>query len=238
MNLILFSEAETQTPLPLSDPRAQHLLQTLRRRVGDTFDAGILNGPRTKGTLRTITPASLVLDFEPAGQSPELHPLTLLVGLPRPQTARKILQEITSLGLEAIHFVRTDRGEPSYAASKLWTTGEHLRLLIAGAEQAFTTRIPQLQLHDSLTAALTQLLPGRETVALDNYEATGPLRSHRPTRKQCLLAVGSERGWSPAERDLFRAQQIPLLSLGANVLRTETASLCAATLLLAQLELI
>lgn len=238
MNLILFTEEETKASLPLSDPRAIHLLQTLRRREGETFDAGIIDGDRIKGTIRKITAESLEMVFEPVASPPPLHPIVLLVGLPRPQTARKILQEATSLGVGEIHFAATEKGEPAYGESKLWSTGEYRRHLIAGAEQAFTTRIPRVKRHDTLAAALDEVLPGCEGIALDNYEATAPLRDHQPGKSRCLLAVGSERGWSASERDLFRARNVPLLHLGSNVLRTETACLCSLAILLAKMHLI
>jgi 16S rRNA (uracil1498-N3)-methyltransferase len=234
MNLILFREEEILPTLPITDPRAQHLVQTLRRRPGDTFDAGLINGPSLKGTLLAIGTDFLHIDFQTGSSPPPLHPVALLIGVPRPQTARKILQEATSLGAEEIHFTRTEKGEPSYADSKLWATGEYHRHLIAGAEQAFTTRIPKVKQHPSLAAALDELQPGREAVALDNYEATAPLSGYRPNQDRCLIAIGSERGWSSAERDLLRSRHIPLLGLGRNVLRTETACLCALTLILAQ----
>lgn len=236
MNLILFGEEEIHSLLPLQDPRAIHILHTLRRSRGDVFDAGIINGPRGKAMVAEVEATGLRLRFDPTETPPDLHPGAILVGLPRPQTARKILQEVTSLGIGEIHFAGTDKSEPSYSESKLWTTGEYRRHLTAGAEQAFTTRIPRLRRHGDLAAALELLLPRHEGVALDNYEATGPLRSYRPQRAECLLAVGPERGWSGPERDLFRERGVPLLHLGDRPLRTETACLCGLTLLLAKLE--
>src|SRR5690606_38650587 len=139
MNLILFTEPEISQPLPLADPRAIHILQTLRRKTGDDFDSGIVNGSRGKSVIREISTRHLLLEFRPTENPPPLHPVSLLVGLSRPQTMRKILQETTSLGIAELHFVLTEKGEPSYAESKLWSTGEYRRHLIAGAEQAFTT---------------------------------------------------------------------------------------------------
>jgi 16S rRNA (uracil1498-N3)-methyltransferase len=238
MNLILFTEQELAQPLPLSDPRSTHILQTLRRQPGEAFDAGLLNGPRGKASLMEKREDGLLLDFLPGEDPPSLYPISLLIGLSRPQTMRKILQEATSMGTGEIHVVATDKGEPSYAGSKLWSTGEYHRHLIAGAEQAFTTRVPPVHFHPNLAAALDLLLQRHEAVALDNYEATGPLRAYRPPNLPCLLAVGSERGWSPSERTLFRRHEVPLCQVGTNVLRTETAALCGLTLLLANLELL
>jgi 16S rRNA (uracil1498-N3)-methyltransferase len=51
-----------------------------------------------------------------------------------------------------------------------------------------------------------------------------------------VLAIGSERGWTPTERELFRAQRFTLVHLGPRVLRTETAVVSAVTLARAKLE--
>lgn len=237
MNLILFEPNEIDRPLSRDDPRAVHILSVLRRTAGDDFDAGLVNGRQGKGTLKNIGPTHVEIEFELLEDPPPLLPAGLLLGLPRPQTARKILLEIASLGVSEIHVVKTEKSEPSYAGSRLWTTPEWRRRLIAGAEQAFTTRLPDLARHESLETALDSIGDRTEVVALDNYEATSPLRAFHPARAPCILAVGAERGWGAAERDLFRQRNVPLLQLGRNVLRTETACLCGLTLLLANMEL-
>ncbi|MEX2381021.1 MAG: hypothetical protein WD490_01445 [Opitutales bacterium] len=104
MNLILFERSEINGSLARDDLRSIHLLQTLRRAVGDTFDAGIIDGRRGKGTIIAIGNTSISLSFSFSGVVPELPPLSLIVGLPRPQTARKILPEATALGGSTIHF--------------------------------------------------------------------------------------------------------------------------------------
>jgi RsmE family RNA methyltransferase len=47
-----------------------------------------------------------------------------------------------------------------------------------------------------------------------------------------VLAVGSERGWSDAERDKLEAAGFLRLSMGDRALRTETACTAAAILAL------
>src|SRR5205814_309293 len=111
------------------------------------------------------------LDFTWGDETAPLDEITLIVGLPRPQTARKILEEATALGLKAIHFVATEKGEPGYATSRLWSTGEWRRHLIEGAAQAFTTRLPLVTSGRPLAGVLRELPPARTRLALDNYEA-------------------------------------------------------------------
>jgi RsmE family RNA methyltransferase len=237
LNLVLFEPAEISIPLPRSDPRARHVLDVLRRNPGDTFDAGLVNGPRGKATLTAVKPESLALTFAWGEAPPPLSPLTLLIGLPRPQTARKILQDATALGAGALHFVATERAEPSYANSTLWSSGEWRRHLLAGAAQAFCTRLPEVTFAHGLREAITALPPEAVRVALDNYESPASLaitlkpfttaNRASPAAPPVVLALGSERGWAAAERDLLRANGFALAHLGSRVLRTETACVAA-----------
>jgi 16S rRNA (uracil1498-N3)-methyltransferase len=226
VNLILFEPAEVGTPLPLSDPRALHLTRVLRRAPGDRFDAGLVDGPRGKGVVESLGPAGLCFRFEPLAEPAPADPLHLLLALPRPQTARKILGEATALGVASLRFFPAEKGEPGYATSTLWKTSEWRRHLLDGAAQAFDTRIPAVVHEAGLAAAVAGLPAGCARVALDNYEATGRLAPAAATRP-LALAFGPERGWSTAERALLRQAGFALAHLGERVLRTETAVVAA-----------
>ena len=238
MNLILFDPSEVDRPLPRNDPRAIHVLDVLQRRAGDSFDAGIINGPRGRATLHAITTDRLELAFAwtTAPEPPE--PFTLIIGLPRPQTARDILRDATTLGVGVLHFVRTGRSDPNYAQSTLWTSGEVRRHLIAGAAQAFATRIPEISHSLTLAEALAGLGSSSARVALDNYESTLRLGDYNAvTGIQQVLAIGGERGWSDADRAVLRRHQFTLAQLGSRVLRTETAVVAALSILRMKLGL-
>lgn len=230
MNLILFEPGETTVPLSRRDPRALHLLKVLRREVGGTFDAGRVNGPRGKGTLVEIGTRELILSFVWGPEPPPLDPVTLIVGLPRPQTARKILQEATAIGVAALHFVATEKSDPNYAESALWHTDEWRRQVLNGAEQAFCTRIPLVSYHRTFSEIFSEL-PGDDVrIALDNYESATPLSRAACAGPHLTIAVGPERGWSAVERDALRAHNFLFVHLGPRVLRVETACVAALTL--------
>ena len=238
VNIILFSPVEVQLPLPRRDPRARHILEVLHRTPGGEFEAGLINGPRGKSTLREITDDALILSFAWGEPPPPLAPIHLVVGLPRPQTARDILREGTTLGLATMDFVRTERGDPGYAQSSLWASREWEDLLISGAAQAFCTRLPTVRHGQSLAGTIDALPDGCALVALDNYEASSPLRElDLAGRPGVALALGAERGWSAAERTLLRERGFSFAHLGNRVLRTETACIAAITLLKAKLGL-
>jgi 16S rRNA (uracil1498-N3)-methyltransferase len=237
VNLILFEPAETTAPLPRHDPRAIHIVEVLRRRVGDTFDAGLVNGPLGKGTLATIEANALVLTFcwNPTLPQP-LDPITLIIGLPRPQTARDLLRDSAALGVAELHFVTTDKGEPSYARSTLWSSGEWRRHLLAGAQQAFDTRLPAVTHGRTLTEVLAAPSAGSR-LALDNYESPTALSQVAAVALPVTLALGPERGWSAAECDQLRANGFSLVHLGTRVLRAETAAIAALAIVRSKLGL-
>jgi RsmE family RNA methyltransferase len=245
VNIILFEPAETERPLPRGDPRAVHLLDVLRRCEGDSFDAGLIDGPRGKGTVIAIGTETLTLSFAWGALPPPLDPITLIVGLPRPQTARKILQEATALGVAAMHFVATEKSEASYKHSTLWSTGEWHRHLVAGAEQAFDTRLPQVTWSRSLAEVVAAPPSTATRLALDHYEAATALsndtyyvsKSEAVAGPTTVLAFGPERGWSDRDRVLLRANGFSLVHLGSRVLRTETAVVAAVALVKARLGL-
>jgi 16S rRNA (uracil1498-N3)-methyltransferase len=239
VNLILFEPAETTSPLPRTDPRAAHILTVLRRVTGETFDCGLVNGPRGKGTVAAVDATMLTLTFawDPAPPMAPA-PITLILGLPRPQTARDILRDATSLGVAALHFVVTDKGDPNYAKSTLWSAGEWRRYLVVGAEQAFDTHLPTVTHGQPLAEIVATLPAGAVRLTLDNYESPQALSEVAVEKGlPVVLALGPERGWSAAERDLLRAQQFKLVHLGPRVLRAETAALAAIALVRAKLGL-
>jgi len=232
VNIILLHPEEIARPLPKQDPRAEHILKVLRRQIDDTFDVGLINGPRGKATLVAINSDDLELAYTWSAEPPPADPLTLIIGLPRPQTARKILQEAATLGVSAIHFVLTQRGEASYAQSTLWSSGEWRRHVQAGVAQAFCTRIPAVTHGQTLEATIAALPLDSTHLALDNYEATTALsKSNLLGYSSVVVALGAERGWAPKERDLLRQTGFTIAHLGERVLRLETAVTAAVAII-------
>lgn len=249
MNLILLEREELTRPLAATDARARHIREILKRRIGESFDLGVIDGPRGKGCVREIS-AEGVVDFtvELGAEPPPLPPLQVIIGLPRPQTAKKILGELTALGVGAMHFVTSERTEPGYAQSTLWRDGEWRELLREGAQQAFCTRLPKVASGASLDETLAQLAPiAAIRLALDNYEATealgqtphlpdrGSAKAGTPAASPVILALGPERGWGPKDRAALRAAGCTLVHLGARVLRVETAAVAAVAVIRSRL---
>ena len=243
MNIILFTREEiVRASLPADDRRALHINQVLSLKVGDSFIMGVCDGEHGEGRLRRRDPdGALHFDFALGAASPALYPVTLLVGLPRPQMARRIMRDATTLGVSRIVFFTSERGSKSYAQSPVFTRGHIRELLQEGAEQAVSTRCPEVLLAAHLREGLEMAhSPATLLLACDNEEASMSLASYAKSlapaqrgSKHIIVVIGAERGFSHAERAFLRARDCTLLSLGTRILRTDTAALTALGLVLA-----
>ena len=237
MNLILFNEPFEQIRLDADNPRAKHIRKVLRAQIGTKVFLGFVNGLRARAEVTALPEdGSVFLEVVGTEAAPKPLPISLLIGLPRPHTAKRILFEAASLGVQRMYFFEAERGEPSYAQSSLWTSDEWQERVHLGVEQSFGTHVPEVASFPDLQTALSMLYELPTRVALDNYEAAAPLNASLPdAAEQVVLAFGPERGWSPNERACLRNNGWKLAHLGPHVLRAETATVAALSATAAQL---
>ena len=235
MNLILFEEHELGKALPRRDGRTIHLLKILRKTVGDSFEAGLIGGGPCQGKIEKIG-IDGSLSYSLGDQLPALRrlPIRLGVGFPRPIQIRRLLRDLSNLGVEAIDLFGTELGEKSYRDTRLLRDGGAQAALIEGAAQSRDTSIPELAVFTSLEQWL-QSGPLRADsrallIAADNVRPEGAMSRMTHTNRPIVLAIGSERGWSDRERDMLEEAGFLRLSLGSRALRTETACVTAAVL--------
>jgi len=234
VNLVLITPEEAATGLPSDDARAHHLRETVGLAVGGSFHVGIENGMRGIATITALAPKlTFLVAWEKTPQA--RLPLTVLVGLPRPQTAKKVLHDLASLGAARIIFFESAKGDPGYLTSSLWKDGEWREHVLKGAEQACSTLVPEVTRVGSLAEGLVGLDANAWKLALDPYQATGAPELST-SAQAAVLAIGPERGFAETERATLRAAGFGFAHLGDRILRVEAAALVGGALMLAQLR--
>ena len=234
VNILLFTSDTRRQTLARTDPRARHLLEVLGCDRGTRFKAGVIDGPTGTGTVLAMEEDLLEFEFRWDGVAPPLDDIVLLVGLPRPQSARKILHQAAALGCREIRFIHSRMSDPNYAKSRLWTTSEWRRHLLDGLQQSAATSLPAVTCGIPLLRAVQQIPRAAAAVALDN---TAGLRRFgaSPIHLPLVLAVGPERGWAEADLEILNRHHFRLCTLGTRILRVETA--CVAALSIAKSKL-
>lgn len=234
MNLVLITESEAVEGFVADDPRARHLRETVGVRLGSTFHVGIENQRRGIATIALLEPTLRFTVQWEADPQPRL-PLTVIVGLPRPQTAKKLLHDLASLGVDRIVFFEAEKSDPSYSQSSLWRDDEWREPLRKGAEQACSAHVPSVRHQPDLASTLRDIDSQGWNASLDPYVASGPLGAAAKNFPGGCLALGPERGWSDAERRALAEAGFTAYHLGDRILRVETAAVAGASLMLAGL---
>jgi len=164
--------------------------------------------------------------------------LRLLVGLLKADKMEWVVQKATELGVDEIWPVETSRSVPRLPKERrARRQGRLLRIAQEAARQSGQPFVPRVRLAEPLEAALGQL--GEGDLGFVFWEAAPKDRQHRlwsrlsdlSSRAEALsLLVGPEGGLEVSEVDLACSHGLEVVSLGAAVLRAETAAIAAVVL--------
>lgn len=242
MNIILF---EGEPFFRRDDERFRHIQKILKKKPGDTFSAGIIDGPEGTAVITHMDDKGLRFDFHAERPVRPLYPVHLMIGFPRPIQLRRLLRDAASLGAASIHLTGTELGEKSYRASGLADPDVIRTCLIDGCMQAGFSAVPQCLLHGSVADFLDYTHKNIAGISSEHHHLlldtvnpdfslfNVPLGGISP-EEPLVLAIGSERGWTSSERDLFHDAGFAVCSMGPRILRTETAACAALSIMLAK----
>lgn len=235
MNLMLFTENETHGNLPRHDERAKHLTKVLRVKIGDRIRAGIINGNTGQALIKDAGSKGYRLEFEFDTPPAALEPLTMIIGMARPIAAKRIILDLASMAVERIIFTATTLGEKSYLSSNLWKDENVRRYLIAGCMQGGHSLLPRLDIFSKLEDAIHTLPDTSSKFVFCNTKGVRSSKVITDSDPPFVCAIGTERGWTKNEIDLFTSGDFIPVSLGRHILKTATASIAAGTLVLSRI---
>jgi len=246
MNLLLFASNEIKSDgtVCLQGRRSTHILKVLGCKTGDIIRAGMINGPAGIGEILAIRGkgkyAEVVLRFAATDNQPELPAVDLILGLVRPIMLKRVLAQVTSLGVGRIFLINGNRVEKSFFNASLLKDENYRSYLVQGLEQAKDTRLPQVAIHKRFKPFIEDFIPTisgdyqRMLVAHPGGSADLKQTLGSNFKGRTLFAVGPEGGWIDFEVEKFVEHSFVPVSLGRRILRTDTAVVA----LLAQLMLL
>ena len=220
------SEGEDQ--LVLDREESHHLGKVLRVQAG--FSVEILDG---KGSIAEakITEvdrnAIRVKILEQKSLPPPKPFIRIAVAMTKANRWEEMIRPLTEMGVGHITPLLTERTEVRFPTGKeMDKLVKWRKLAIEACKQS---RNPWLPVIDP-PVRLEELLRGKEEAAF-----IASLRSHRlksltdlkSPLSESLLIIGPEGGWTEEEEGFALENGAVPFYLGPNVLRTETAALCA-----------
>ncbi|HSR69165.1 MAG TPA: 16S rRNA (uracil(1498)-N(3))-methyltransferase [Acidobacteriota bacterium] len=219
----------------LGSDEAHHLNRVRRQKAGDPFLGLDGQGGLYLCTLRRRGRdwgAEIVERLESETESP-LH-IVLAQALVKKDKFEWVIQKATELGVRRIVPLITERTEvrPRPASAQRKMRRWH-KILVDALKQSGRLSLPQLEEPQDLA----QFCAGDQSQArlvLDeegNLAWSQALEAFPSPPASCTVYIGPEGGWDDRDRQVFASHDLPRIRLGPRTLRTETAPVCALTLL-------
>ncbi len=162
-------------------------------------------------------------------------PVTLALGMPANERMDTVIEKATELGAVAVQPLLCERSVLRLAGERAQKKVGHWQgVATAASEQSGRTRLLQVAPVRSLAEWLRELPTDERARWLLSLADATPLAALTPPHAGVVALSGPEGGLSPAEEALARAAGFVPVSLGARVLRADTAPLA----LLAHLSIV
>lgn len=234
-------EAIEGTRLRFDAEEAQHMARTLRLTPGDLVAAVDGSGRQYTVRLERVTAGAAVGTVLSTAWSATESPLaiTLAQGVPKGDKLETVIRAATELGVARIAPVITERTVVRLDAGRWRERARRWqRVAKEAAKQCGRAVIPPVEPPRTLPEFLEAARP--DSLRLCLWEGEGPgLDSVLAQLGEPVLAavvlIGPEGGLAAAEVDLAVARGFSSVSLGARILRTETAGLTIVSILQSRL---
>jgi 16S rRNA (uracil1498-N3)-methyltransferase len=226
-------ELQTGRRLTVDGSAGNHISRVLRLRVGDALTLFNGQGGEYAGSIDEIRRDTVVVSILERRDVDRESPcqLTLAQGISRGERMDWVVQKATELGVWQIAPIFTERSivqlDEKQASRKL----QHWRsIAIAACEQSGRNHVPQI----TQPVGLYELLEKRTSSGTALLLSPGaPLRiaDLASAGTQITVLIGPEGGLADVEQQAAVKAGFTPVRLGPRVLRTETAAVCALTLL-------
>jgi 16S rRNA (uracil1498-N3)-methyltransferase len=214
---------------------AHHLTRVLRVESGQTYEISD-NGSVYLAEIETARKDLVSFSVLEKVGSPEPRVrITALAALIKFDRFEWLIEKATELGIESlVPFLaeRTEKGLERAAGKRI---ARWRKIAREASEQSRRSRLPSIVEPVPFAAAIT--FEAGLRLALEENPGATPILSALPQDREpgtsVALLVGPEGGWTDRERTAFTGAAWTPVSLGATILRAETAAIAGAAIIAA-----
>jgi|SRR2546423_14868732 len=218
----------------ITGEHADHLVRVLRARVGQEFDIATGSMVR-RGTIIDIGEGRV--EFELGDEIPQASTVNiiLLLSIFKFDRMEWAIEKCTELGVAKIVPTIARRTDAHLASASAKRVERWRRIALQAAEQCRRTTPPDIAVPVRVQEAAK--ITASLRIVLNESEQQNTLRevlAAHTQRAEILLAIGPEGGWTEDELELFGMEGWISVSLGATILRGETAAIAATAITIAE----
>jgi 16S rRNA (uracil1498-N3)-methyltransferase len=228
-------EQVTAPHIIIAGEDVRHIVTVLRMKIGE--ELLLCDGQGNEYRVRITALGRTAVTTEIVGQEKHgirLPRITLGQGLPKSDKMDFIVQKATELGVSRIVPLVTERTIVKVKDEEK-RTSRWQKIAREAAMQSNRPDIPKVDAVIAFKDFLRTLNPEAGTLLLLSWEeGREPVKNvlRRQSGVQTIVVlVGPEGGFSTAEAELARAKGFHPVSLGPNILRTETAALAVLSMI-------
>ena len=238
MNCILLPAVNIAPPYAQINAPAQtaHVNKVLNLQVGESLKIGQIGGRLGTALIDSIASDKVQLrDVQLNTKPPAKLDVTVILALPRPKVLRRLIIDMTALGVRDIVLINSYRTQKSYWQSPMLARLDEF--VLEGLQQGVDTIAPRITLQkrfkpfveDALAGLITQgamvAHPYSELSFLQYLQQLSPvpLSVAAKTTLPSVVCIGAEGGWIDYEIELLAGQGCQAVHIGPRILRTEAA---------------
>jgi 16S rRNA (uracil1498-N3)-methyltransferase len=214
----------------LTGDDARHLARVLRAEPGQRYELSD-NHRAYLAEISAVTNARVTFHvLEVLAAPPPSPQITLYAALIKFDRFEWLLEKATELGIAHLVPVIAERIEKGLASAAAKRVERWRRITRESSQQSRRLRLPEIQLPEPFSTAVADASPHR--FLLEENPGAPRLLAALPTEADtCSVLTGPEGGWTDRERALAAEAGWKPVSLGANILRAETAAIAALAIL-------
>lgn len=226
----------TENSATLLEEQAAHLARVLRAQVGQQFDIVAGHAVR-RGVVEKVSSDAVEFSLHEEVEAAESLPLIVGLSIVRFERMEWAIEKLTELGVAGIIPITPQRSEKHLVQSAAKRCERWRKISRESAQQSRRSQVPEIfdpisvkdciaESHNSLRYIFSE-----EERSHTLWESLMTTDRNVTSSKKIYAAIGPEGGWTSPEISSFVENGWQSVSLGKNILRTETAAIAAASLI-------
>lgn len=225
MNLIILKDNDfiEKNYVVLKGRRAKHIFEIHKGTIGKELIVGMLNSKIGSGKIIDINEKEVMLEVDFHSNPPMASSIEVIMAMCRPKVFKRVLQDMTTMGIKKIYLIKTWKVEKSFWESPVLKEENLLEAMILGLEQGKDTILPEIEIYKSFKPFAEDILPkiiGNKNCLIAN--PGGSEKDYDKNANNTLIAIGPEGGFIPYEVDKFKELGFKEITLGKRIYRVET----------------